>query len=326
MAENNRRKSLVGKIFEDLLVIGDGNDYISPSGQSSRTLIVECQCLSSSKFQVRYSHLLSGATTSCEFCRKNKIRKSKTKNLLGMVFGNLEVIDSGSGYTNSNGVHAVTWLVKCHCCRSHPFEVRAGALLRGKSTRCSVCAADRISETLVHDLSGKRFGKLLVRGRGERSSTGTKWKVSCDCSPDVVYSVFANNLIRGFTTSCGCGNESGIATKLKEYCRLVYNAIPEYKIIRNPKTNRFLSFDIYIPLGKFKNVDGVYIEINGDQHYRYVPGFHKSPQKFEDDQYRYSLKKKFATQNGRLLEIDLREAHSLPYLKNIIDLEVGCYV
>ena len=57
------------------------------------------------------------------------------------------------------------------------------------------------------DLSGKRFGRLLAIERDTSRSPKerkyrTLWKCKCDCGKEVV--VWANNLVRGHTLSCGC--------------------------------------------------------------------------------------------------------------------------
>lgn len=54
-----------------------------------------------------------------------------------------------------------------------------------------------------HDLTGQRFGRLIVvnyvgQGKGYQS----KWLTRCDCGVECI--VFAANLNRGNTKSCGC--------------------------------------------------------------------------------------------------------------------------
>lgn len=54
------------------------------------------------------------------------------------------------------------------------------------------------------DLTGKRFGKLVVKKRGEDLVTTrhyTRWY--CDCGENDIL-VTSRNLISGKTTSCGC--------------------------------------------------------------------------------------------------------------------------
>ena len=52
------------------------------------------------------------------------------------------------------------------------------------------------------DLTGKRFGRLLVIKRVPCHKGIAKWECICDCGNTTV--VFGNNLRRGYTTSCGC--------------------------------------------------------------------------------------------------------------------------
>lgn len=49
---------------------------------------------------------------------------------------------------------------------------------------------------------GKRFGNLIVMGFEYKSSRWF-WKCKCDCGKETV--VYPNQVIRGKTTTCGCG-------------------------------------------------------------------------------------------------------------------------
>lgn len=52
------------------------------------------------------------------------------------------------------------------------------------------------------DLTGQRFGRLIVLTRAENVGAMTRWRCICDCGKETV--VYSNNLRRGYTTSCGC--------------------------------------------------------------------------------------------------------------------------
>lgn len=53
------------------------------------------------------------------------------------------------------------------------------------------------------DLSGKRFGRLIVGTRKDSNRRGrTVWEVACDCGN--VKNISGENLVRGKTSSCGC--------------------------------------------------------------------------------------------------------------------------
>jgi hypothetical protein len=54
----------------------------------------------------------------------------------------------------------------------------------------------------VIDLSGQRFGRLVVGALAPSDSAGAKWSVHCDCGNEFIAT--SGDLRRGHTTSCGC--------------------------------------------------------------------------------------------------------------------------
>lgn len=52
------------------------------------------------------------------------------------------------------------------------------------------------------DISGQRFGRLIVVARGVRRGAKTTWRCSCDCGATV--EVVTDQLRSGKTQSCGC--------------------------------------------------------------------------------------------------------------------------
>lgn len=73
--------------------------------------------------------------------------------------------------------------------------------------------SDKTKGVRFKDLSGKRFGKLVVVSFAGNSNNGhSKWNCICDCGKECVS--FSTNLIRGMANSCGCIKSSvlGIAT------------------------------------------------------------------------------------------------------------------
>ena len=59
-----------------------------------------------------------------------------------------------------------------------------------------------IKVAAVKDLSGQRFGRLVVVERVANRGTLAMWRCICDCGKETT--VYATNLRRGFTKSCGC--------------------------------------------------------------------------------------------------------------------------
>lgn len=53
------------------------------------------------------------------------------------------------------------------------------------------------------DLTGRRFGRLVVIGRESSDKVGhARWLCRCECGTEKI--ILATSLIRGSTTSCGC--------------------------------------------------------------------------------------------------------------------------
>jgi hypothetical protein len=59
------------------------------------------------------------------------------------------------------------------------------------------------------DLTGQRFGRLLVVSRADPKRTDARWHCVCDCGATVT--VYAFHLKSGHTTSCGCSWQHGHA-------------------------------------------------------------------------------------------------------------------
>lgn len=54
------------------------------------------------------------------------------------------------------------------------------------------------------DLIGKKFGNLVVLERAPNRNAKTVWICKCDCGKTEQRAIFANNLLSGTSTSCGC--------------------------------------------------------------------------------------------------------------------------
>lgn len=52
------------------------------------------------------------------------------------------------------------------------------------------------------DLTGKRFGKLVVIEKAEKKGKDYLWKCKCDCGTKK--KILGNNLRAGYIVSCGC--------------------------------------------------------------------------------------------------------------------------
>jgi hypothetical protein len=255
----------------------------------------ECTCDCGKNFITNSVDIRNGKVKSCGCLKIN--------NLAGKKFGKILIrkyieVKKGVAY----------WECQCDC--GNIFIGAGCDIKRGYIKSCGCI--------LRKDLINQKFGKLTVI---EYSNTpkgrGSIWKCQCDCG-NICY-VASNHLQEGTTKSCGCMRESIIAKELKEYCIKNYFALTEYKELKNPKTGRYLPYDIYIS-------PGIYIEIQGRQHYTYIKNFfHQEEKEFHHRLYLDNLKKQHAKNNGTFIEVDLREIKTIEEAINFLEKKVSLY-
>ena len=62
------------------------------------------------------------------------------------------------------------------------------------------------------NLTGQRFGRLVITEYAGRNGTATQWKCTCDCGNTIV--ALAGNIKKGDTRSCGCLRREVSAARL----------------------------------------------------------------------------------------------------------------
>ena len=80
----------------------------------------------------------------------------------------------------------------------------------------------------MNDLTGQRFGRLIVIHPTQKRGNGGNivWKCQCDCGNTV--KVSGDNLKRGHTKSCGCFQREAVTTHGKRYT-FVYKSWAQMK-------------------------------------------------------------------------------------------------
>lgn len=85
------------------------------------------------------------------------------------------------------------------------------------------------------DLTGKKFGKLTVIERAEKSKSGvTRWKCKCDCGNEAIVSVY--QLLNGNTKSCGCLNREMTKARAPDLTGLKFNRLTVIERAERTKT------------------------------------------------------------------------------------------
>ena len=179
-----KAEDLIGKVFNDLTVI---KRVDAPEGKKSAYW--ECVCVCGNKTIASTTSLKNGKKKSCG-CRISR----RAENLIGKRFGRLVVFEKDLNYKNK-------WLCKCDC--GNVTSVFASNLKRGLTQSCGCYHKESVSKARLNDLTGKRFGRLVVLNKTTHNdSIKTFWRCKCDCGNEV--DICSSSLITGNTKSCGC--------------------------------------------------------------------------------------------------------------------------
>lgn len=172
---------------------------IEQVGRKGNCLAWSCQCDCGKTHIVSSRHLRSGRIKSCGCFNREQASKRQTLDLTGQQFGRLVAIKrvgkKGSSYV---------WLCRCDC--GETSTVRTGALRNGGTRSCGCLRSDVTRQRVRKDITGQRFGRLIVlhslEVRKESQPDSVLWLCQCDCGNSVVAST--THLIRGGVRSCGC--------------------------------------------------------------------------------------------------------------------------
>ena len=166
----------------------------------------KCRCDCGTIRSVAGTSLRGGISVSCG-CEKDEKTSIRTLNrvddMTGQRFGLWTVLrrDTSKSTTSKRGAR---WICRCDC--GTEKSVLGYALRTGRSISCG-CTTGKKN---IIDLTGQRFGKLLVIGQDmetPNNGKGARWICKCDCGNTV--SVLSGRLRSGQTQSCGCGRNQG---------------------------------------------------------------------------------------------------------------------
>ena len=234
---------LTGKKFNKLTVISFDYKKRQPNGKY--TYYWKCKCDCGNECSVVGGALTSNHTKSCGCAHKGV----GLKDLTGNKYGRLTVLS----YSRQDGKKHL-WKCKCDC--GNIIEANGPYLRNGTKTSCG-CAKRKMNPTKrKYDLTGQRFGKLVVISPENHSN----WLCKCDCGKDTI--VKTADLLRGYTQSCGCIAFNCHGSLQEEDVRsFVQSILPNYVIdkvkILDDGSSRKKEIDIYIPALK------IGIEYNG---------------------------------------------------------------
>lgn len=265
----------------------------------------KCKCLACGKLISMRSSVIR-KSTSCGCVQKKReslterqiqayeqMSEQRRIDLTGQKFSRLLVLEYADKehQVYYNNKHKVTW--KCQCDCGNICYATTENLRRGDTPSCG-CVTKEHRQAQLKDLSGQKFGHLLVLEWIGTINHNSRYKVRCDCGKE--YEIYAQNLTQGTTTSCGCVKESRGEIKIREL--LIQNNIN----FVNQKT-----FDDFIlpsqgkPRYDFFLPDyNILIEYDGEQHFKAIPNW-GGIDGLQERQERDNFKNKYAIEKNLIL-------------------------
>ena len=182
------KKDIAGQRFGRLVAI-------RPTEKRSGSNIVwECRSDCGTTTFVPATRLRRGDTKSCG-CLRKEMDAERTIDLTGQRFGRLVAVRLAE-----RRISAGVWECRCDC-GSTTFVLATS--LRSGATKSCGCLRKELDAERTIDLTGQRFGKLVVvRPTEERKNMSVVWECLCDCGETVFVS--SHYLRSGTTKSCGC--------------------------------------------------------------------------------------------------------------------------
>lgn len=128
------------------------------------------------------------------------------KDYTGQRFGRLVAVKEVDPYISPKGVKTRRYLCRCDC--GNEVTVLVNALTaRQNPTRSCGCVRSEKTRASAYDMTGQRFGRLLVLGPvdlpfPQQNGNRLGWRCRCDCGNEIIST--RKNLLSGKVLSCGC--------------------------------------------------------------------------------------------------------------------------
>ena len=287
--------SLIGQKFGKLTII----DFITVE-RNRQKCVCKCECVNTTL--AFFNELENGHRKSCGCIKTNALEKYKY--LIGQKINNWIVLDLKH---NGKICKAI-----CECRCGTIKEINIYNLINGASKDCGCGRKKMLSDTRTKDLTGQRFGRLVVVQMLKNSDKFNRrlYRCTCDCGNEIITSSLC--LIGGHTHSCGCITSTANASINALLNSLKIGFESEYVVSIDGHN---LRFDFYL------EEYNLMIEYDGEQHYIPV-NFGKwndteLQQKFEIIQKYDQLKNNYCEDNNiELLRIPYWEKENIEKIIN----------
>lgn len=156
---------------------------------------------------------------------------SKFRDLTGQKFGKLTVLK----LLKRDKKGRIVWLCKCSCGRE--TEKSTYDLSHFPNVSCKHCRYERIGKKRMKDLTGRRFGRLLILSKIGHKGKGILWLAKCDCGN--THEVTSNQVLSGSCKSCGCLRKEKITKHSLSHTKLYDIWISMRDRCNNPNSQNY---------------------------------------------------------------------------------------
>ncbi len=276
------RKKTHTEFVKEMKIINPEITVISEYVNSRTKIEIQHSC--GYEWKARPSDLLKG--TSCPKCSKIKTSKKLTKTTEQFV-KELKIINPEITVIGEY-INAQTKIEVQHSC-GHQWKATPNSLLRG--TSCPKCFGrfKKGTEQFIEEIKIVN-PEIIVIGKYVGSLTKIKVKHTCGYE----WKARPSGLLEG--RSCPrCRESKGekFLSKVLKSNNIPF--VPQFNLVKNPKTNRWLRSDFAI-LNK-ENKPLLILEYDGEQHFKPVKIF-GGEKSLKATQYRDSVKDKYCKENN----------------------------
>ncbi len=186
--DSRKPKDLMGQKFGTLTVIDKAENI-----DSKTAWLCRCECGKEVAIRTNSLTRKEHNVKSCGCKTKEIISKTHTKDISGHKFGTLAPIK----IVGKTKYGHMIWECQCDC--GTVKNISISDLKTGNTKSCGHCQRS----TLPIDLTGKRYGMLIVMKKADNIGEKTAWQCNCDCGTKD-HITKGNNLEMGHAQSCGC--------------------------------------------------------------------------------------------------------------------------
>lgn len=255
-----KKEDLTGMAFGKLTVIKMLYNY---NNSHTTKCLCKCEC-GNECIRIAYD-LKRSTSSSCGCGKKEYVRKSCGKEINGMKFGRLSVIET---IWDNNPP-----MVRCLCDCGNIVVLRKSDVQKLHTQSCGCLQSERtsIANTVDHTNRISDYGVKIIKQYKQNQNGQWLWECECGHCGNHFYDLPAR-IFNGHVRSCGCFKRSSNEVFISNYLDEIGVEYKEQYTFKDCKSDK--GYPLYFDFAIFKN-NSLFclIEYDGRQHYNAIDLF-----------------------------------------------------